>query len=265
MYDIVTTKFKWGGLDKAPKGSLYLDETVMRMVSTMRLQMMSLALSLTNEGITAGNQIIDSTSVEGQKLKAQAADRFKKAEQILDLMEEKMPAETAPYQNVMALRLAQYYANIYKFGDSQTARKKAIAILDSEVERMAQYCIFYESMSQLDLDNGNITSQDQSMVQATTMMFDIYNDVNPNGFNDFVKKFANVEKSGRKVSNDMVKALSMSKSEREALIQQQMAAEEAQRQAEAQMQDQEQDQAMTSLNDPIYATEPRGSNFEDEN
>ena len=269
MYNIVTTKFKWGGLDKAPKGSIYLDETTMRMVSTMRLQIMSLARSLTIEGIEAGDQIADSTSADGKKILAQADDRFKKAEKVLDLMEEKMPAETAPYQNVMALRLAQYYADIYKYGHSETARKKAIAILDKEVERMAQYCIFYESMSQLDLDNGNITAQDQSMVQASTMMFDIYNEVNPNGFKSFVEKFANVEKSGKKVSSDTVKALSMPRSEREALIQQQMAAEEAQRQAQAevqaQMQDQEQDQALTPMNDPNFATEPRGTGFEDEN
>ncbi len=269
MYNIVTTKFKWGGLDKAPKGSIYLDETTMRMVSTMRLQIMSLARSLTIEGIEAGDQIADSTSADGKKIMAQADDRFKKAEKVLDLMEEKMPAETAPYQNVMALRLAQYYADIYKYGHSETARKKAIAILDREVERMAQYCIFYESMSQLDLDNGNTTAQDQSMVQASTMMFDIYNEVNPNGFKSFVEKFANVEKSGKKVSSDTVKALSMPRSEREALIQQQMAAEEAQRQAQAevqaQMQDQEQDQALTPMNDPNFATEPRGTGFEDEN
>ncbi|MBR5029909.1 MAG: DUF2723 domain-containing protein, partial [Muribaculaceae bacterium] len=51
MYEIVTTKYKWGGLDKAKPGSLYLDETVMRMVTTMRNSMISLASSLYIEGI----------------------------------------------------------------------------------------------------------------------------------------------------------------------------------------------------------------------
>lgn len=268
MYSIVTTKFKWGGLDKATKGSIYLDETVMRMVSTMRLQLMSLARSLTIEGLNASDQIADSTSTEGKTLTAQAADRFKKAEHILDLMEEKMPAETAPYQNVMALRLAQYYADIYTYGHSETARKKAIAVLDREVERMAQYCIFYESMSDRNFANGNITEQDQNMVQATTMMFDVYRDVNPQGLDKFIDKFAHVEKAGRKVSSNMIQALSMPRSEREALIQQQRAAEQAQQQAqdelEAQMQEPGQDQAMSPLNDPGVATEPREPGFENE-
>ncbi len=268
MYNIVTTKFKWGGLDKATKGSLYLDETVMRMVSTMRLSMMSLARSLSIEGLEASDQIVDSTSVDGKKFIARANDRFKKAEEILDLMEQKMPAETAPYQNVMALRLAQYYGDIYKYGHSETARKKAIAVLDREVERMAQYCIFYESMSDQDLANGNITEQDQNMVHATTMMFDIYNDIDPNGFNNFVKKFANIEKSGRKVSKQLIDALSMPKSEREALIQQQMAAEQAQREAQAQaqamMQEQDPEQGVSQFGSGV-ATEPRSTDFEDEN
>ncbi|MBP5687373.1 MAG: DUF2723 domain-containing protein [Muribaculaceae bacterium] len=266
MYEIVTTKYKWGGLDTAPKGSLYLDETVMRMVSTMRLSMMSLSRSLAIEGIEAGDQITDSTSVEGKDLLARSGDRFKKAEHILDLMEEKMPAETAPYQNVMALRLAQFYADIYKYGHSETARKKAVAVLEREVERMAQYCIFYESMDVEDVANGNLTDQDRSMVQASTMMFDIYREINPEGIDKFIEKFSNVEKAGRKPTKEMVKTLSMPKNERDAIYEQQVAKEQAMREADvqAQMVDQDQDQAM-SFGDPGMATEPEGINFEDEN
>ena len=268
MYKIVTTKFKWGGLDKAPKGSLYLDETTMRMVSTMRLSMMSLSRSLTIEGIKVSDQI-DSIAAGSKELSAQAADYFKKAEHILDLMEEKMPAETAPYQNVMALRLAQYYSDIYSYGHSETAREKALAVLNREVERMAQYCIFYESMDQMDINSGNITSQDQSMVQATTMMFDTYRELDPKGINSFINKFASVKKSGRSVTDGMVQTLSMPRSERDALIQSQMETERAQREAQAQMQRQmqneDQPQANIDFNSPNFATEQKPTDFENEN
>ncbi len=330
MYNIVTTKFKWGGLDKAPKGSLYLDETVMRMVSTMRISIMTLASSLTSEGLTAkaysgdakamyqmweafyqGSGLVNdqdqaiywlkraadegySISDEEKSiidhyyplapekleklelaekqlreshgdLKQYANDRFKKAEHVLDLMEEKMPAETAPYQNMMALRLTRFYNEIYKCGGSETARKKTIAILDREVEHMAQHCIFVESMSDEDLANGNITSQDQTMLSATTLMFDTYREVNPKDFDNFVKKFASIEKSGRKVSKMMVETLSMDKSERDAKRAQAEAQAQAQAEAQAQMQGGE-PQAMTSpLNSPNFATEPKGTEFENEN
>ena len=71
MYKIVTKKFKWGGLDKAKPGSIYLDETVSRMVTTTRSALYSLGDALAMEG--------DQAIADGDE--ARAADRYKKAEQ----------------------------------------------------------------------------------------------------------------------------------------------------------------------------------------
>lgn len=49
MFDNVVNKFRWGGLDTAKPGHLYLDETVSRMVTTMRSALLDLATSLVNE------------------------------------------------------------------------------------------------------------------------------------------------------------------------------------------------------------------------
>ena len=66
----------------------------------------------------------------------------------------------------------------------------------------------------------------------------------------------------------LIDALSMPKSEREALIQQQMAAEQAQREAQAQaqamMQEQDPEQGVSHFGSGV-ATEPRSTDFEDEN
>ena len=265
MYKIVTTKFKWGGLDKAPKGSLYLDETTMRMISTMRLSMMSLVQSLLYEGTKDMEFTIEGTA--DAPLNDYSKDRFKKAERILDLMEEKMPAETAPYQNVMALRLAQYYADIYKYSQSETARKKAVAVLEREAPRLAQYCIFYESMFD-DLDSGSINAQDQNMVQASSMLFDIYRNVNPNGINKFINDFDKVKKAGKAISKEFLQYLTMDEGQRQ-LMRQQEAAQQAvlDSQMQAQMQEQGQDQAQNEmlLNDPGNAVIPKGSEWENEN
>ena len=90
-----------------------------------------------------------------------------------------------------------------------------------------------------------------------------FHGINPNGFDNFVKKFASVKKAGKAVSKDLVQALTMDKNEREALVREQA---EAQAQAaQEQMQEQELPQAMAPLNDPNYATEPKGTDFEIEN
>ena len=326
MYNIVTTKFKWGGLDKAPKGSIYLDETVMRMVSTMRLQLMSLASSLSHEGLYAkacagdakamyqlaySNMVFSDDEMiywlsraaeSGYELKSEekdyiaykplspearaqfelaeksererhsdskyADDRFKKAEEILNLMEEKMPAETAPYQNVMALRLAQYYADIYQYNDSETARQQAIKVLERESKRMAQYCIFYESMTPEDINIGNLTQQDQDMMRATTLLFDSYRKVNPKGFDKFVEQFASVEKSGKTVSEGMINLLKMDENERRELREEAEASENAAPEPQQIPIDaQNEDQAQTGIpfNGPVDAVVPKGTEMEDVN
>jgi len=221
MYDIITTKYKWGGLDKAPKGSIYLDETTTRMVSTMRSSMLSLARSLCEEGMNDTNDVDSTSNDKAMKdsLMAHSADRFKKAEHILDLMQEKIPAETAPYQSTMDLMLARYYCLIYQNGNSETARKKAIDILEKATKRYAQYWIFYESMGPDDLNRGNYSEDDYRVRDGAYLLFELYREVNPSGFDNFVKKFANIEKSGKKVSQDVISILIMSENERQALLQ----------------------------------------------
>ena len=84
MYDNVMNKFLWGGLDKATPGSIYLDETVSRMVTSTRTVLLDLASNLCNEGTLArdGKYPIPANMTTDQYV----ADRYKKARTILDLM-----------------------------------------------------------------------------------------------------------------------------------------------------------------------------------
>ena len=80
MYENVMTKFQWGGLDKAEPGSLYLDETVRRMVTTTRTTLVSLAETLIEEGQTAQAGLeAGNANFLGKDAKSYADDRFTKA------------------------------------------------------------------------------------------------------------------------------------------------------------------------------------------
>ncbi len=210
MYDIVTKKFKWGGLDKAEPGSIYLDETVTRMVTTTRSQMLSLATSLLIEG-----QMTDSVSD-----KARANDRFTKAEKILDLMEEKLPAKACPYQGGLSLYVAQAYYNIGKHGNRPSATKKAKELITSELMRYAQYLIYYDALGE---DKASYLSHpDQAVIQQLIPgFFELYRDVDPQGFDNLTKKFSNVTVAGRKMNPDWISALTMSNDKKEQMMQQQ--------------------------------------------
>jgi len=218
MFDIVTKKFKWGGLDKAKPGGIYLDETVARMVTTTRSSILSLADALCTEG----QQAIDNGD------DTRAADRFAKAEQVLDLMCAKLPASVCPYQAGVSLYIAQDYATIGKDGNSAAATQKAIKLIESELTRYAQYAIYYQQMHEQDLGDRMASGDVMVVQQLIPAFFELYRDVNPAGINKLIEKFQQVKVAGKSVDPALVKQLTMSYDQ---IKQQQQA--QAQAQAEA--------------------------------
>ena len=234
MYDIVTKKFKWGGLDKATPGSIYLDETVMRMVTTTRSTMLSLADALLAEG--------DEASDNGDATRA--SDRYRKAEEILDLMSKKLPVAACPYQGGLSLYVAQCYANIGTNGKSATAIKKAKALIESELMRYSKYAIYYEYLSEQGLDDRMSQSDLAVVHQLIPAFFEVYRKADPNGVDALISKFKNSKAGGRTLSADMVKALTISYDEREAILRNQ---EELMQQQAEQAPDQEEAFALDSF------------------
>ena len=224
MYDIVTKKFKWGGLDKAKEGEIYLDETVTRMVTTTRSAILSLADALRGEG--------DAATENGDT--ARAADRYKKAEAVLDLMSQKLPEKVCPYQNALGLYVAQSYANVGVYGNSKTALAKAAKIIENEVMRYAKYAIYYEQLQVQGLED-RLSNSDLAMVhQVIPSLFETYRIVNASGVDKLVNKVKSVSVAGKTISPELLKVLTMTYDERDKIMEAQA---QAQAQAEAQAQE----------------------------
>ena len=148
MYDAVMNRFRWGGIDKAPAGSIYLDETVRRMVTTTRTAMVTLAETLIEEGRTAQAAVeAGNATLLGKDAKALAADRFARARKVLDLLMEKLPAQASPFAVQMGQHIADTYAALAEYGGDTTAKQKAVELLEQEVLRYADYCRYYQSLS----------------------------------------------------------------------------------------------------------------------
>ena len=145
MYDNVVNKFLWGGLDKAEPGTIYLDETVSRMVTTMRSALTDLATGLLSEGLMAqqGEQAVPA----GMTSEAYVADRFKKARHILDLMMEKLPAAACPFSVQMGQQIAHIYYTLGKASGDNAVIEKSTQLLESEIMRYAGYLKFYQSLT----------------------------------------------------------------------------------------------------------------------
>jgi hypothetical protein len=141
MYENVTTKFRWGGLDQLGKdGDVYLDETVRRMVTTHRSAMAELAMALYNEGIDATD------SVAGKADKVFAADRFAKAAKVLDLIEEKLPTRVSPYAIQIGYQIADIYLRLSTATGDKKLHEKGMKIVRAEIERYGAFLPYFNEL-----------------------------------------------------------------------------------------------------------------------
>ena len=198
-------------------GSLYLDETITRMVTTTRTQIMSLAESLCDEGLEA-KDAGDLT---------RATERYAKAEQVLDLMAQKLPADICPYQAGLSLYIAQVYGEIGVNGERPSASQKAAKLIEKELNRYAQYAIYYEKLQEEGLDD-RMSSNDLAIVQQIIpALFETYRKVNPQGIDALINKFKSISVNGERISEPLIKALTMTIEERQKIYEQQIAAQHA--------------------------------------
>ena len=145
MYDVVTNKFRWGGLDTlGDSGDIYLDETVRRMVSTHRTAISDLAYALFVEGYNAARPLTDSVSgVTPEPDMVYAADRYAKAVKVLDLMDEKLPTRIVPYSIQTGYSVADVYLRVARETGDKNARAKGLKILENEIMRYGKYLPYF--------------------------------------------------------------------------------------------------------------------------
>ncbi|MBR5102246.1 MAG: hypothetical protein IK092_03910 [Muribaculaceae bacterium] len=169
MYDIVTKKFIWGGLDRVGDGSIYLDQTVRNMVSTMRRTMLDLATDLISE------------------------EKYDKAMNVLTLMETKMPEKVCDYDLRMggALTIARLYDVIGDKTNNEKAKKRAVEITKKEILRYAKYMRFYKSLyDEYGLDDsgqfafaGRLSAIDNNvMYYYMPQLLRFYEQINPDDY-----------------------------------------------------------------------------------
>ncbi len=190
MYDIVTTKFRWGGMDVAKPGSLYFDETIRRMVATNRTAIMSLANDLANEGYMAKHaKQGGATTFRGKQIDAFIADRKEKALKVLALMDQKMPQSVCPYSMGIGLQLANVYNAIGEaFGD-KASHDKAVKLVEAEVMRFATYSRFYQSLDGSMYDRLASTDRYVDQVYVPNLI-GTYDQMNHEGLETLLKKLA---------------------------------------------------------------------------
>ncbi|MCH5229780.1 MAG: DUF2723 domain-containing protein [Muribaculaceae bacterium] len=130
-YDVVTKKYRWGGVDFTDGKAPYFDETARRMLLTTRSSMLDVVAELIFEG--------DRSSDPAEK-----KDYYDKALEVADLIDTKLDERTAPYGLSIASSLAEYYCELGQPNrlDDKKLTDKGLKILWNLLKRYAPYLAY---------------------------------------------------------------------------------------------------------------------------
>ena len=149
-YDNVTTKFRWGGLDKAtPDNYPYYDETAARMVNSNRMAILQIAGDLCYEAEVSGavSSSADSLSLPASaRTEAFRKSRYEKARNLLDLLDKKLPSFAVESNYMIELSVAQLYYQIYDYLKNPADKAKADKCYQRTIDKYADYMVYYDAL-----------------------------------------------------------------------------------------------------------------------
>ena len=145
-YDVVTN-YKWGGADVKDGKAPYFDETARRMLLTTRSSMLDVASELVYEGDIATD-------------KAQAQEDFKKALNVVNLLDSNLSEATDPYDMSIGATLGQIYCELgqEKRLNDKKLTDKGLQIIWNLMERYAPYLAYNRSMA-MSFGNPSLTRE----------------------------------------------------------------------------------------------------------
>lgn len=116
------------------------------MVTSVRMSVLETAKALIDEGAQATALADSAKAADPAKARAYATDRFTKAANLLNLMEQKMPGASSPY----SLRMPQDMAVAWHTGEAtnnQAYKQKAQQIVHDEILRYSGNLVYYQGLN----------------------------------------------------------------------------------------------------------------------
>ncbi len=132
----VVNDYRWGGLDAPDARNLYLDETVRRMVSSVRSGVYTIVENLMMmPDVAASAESREAARANGLPEPETQADM---ARQLLDLLRTRMPADVASYDSMLGLYFARTYLDLYMLTGNPADLEAVNDITTAEADRFAQ-------------------------------------------------------------------------------------------------------------------------------
>ena len=133
-YDVVMKKYKWG--TRGDGTNPYYDETARRMLYGVRSSMVEIARMLYTEG--------DEFDKAGNK--AKASESYKKALNVLNTLEKKLPESIAPYDMSLVVSMGPLYCELGDKLGNKSIKEKGLSILKNLLIRYAKPMRYYSEV-----------------------------------------------------------------------------------------------------------------------
>ncbi|MDE6207656.1 MAG: DUF2723 domain-containing protein [Muribaculaceae bacterium] len=150
-YRRIVSEYRWGGLDAPDAEKLYLDETVRRMVASVRSGMFTVAEDLFNSGELPVEALTVQVATENGM--PAPANRYDLSRQLLDMIQEKLPTKVTPYDGMIGLYMARLYLNLYLATGDTSCLAEVEKIAGAEADRYAQLVKYATTLSAYDRSN----------------------------------------------------------------------------------------------------------------
>lgn len=240
-YCRVLSDFRWGGLDQPGAENLYLDETVRRMAASVR----SGVYTTIEDLLYTGDVPASAAAKEAAKNAGldEPMNHYDMARQLLDFINEKMPASVAPFDSVLGLYFARTYLDLYLAQGHKEDLEKAQQIATAEAGRFAQFLRYaaglspelFSQLSRSDLYNmqylaeavalRNFTDVLSAMPEATEEQKDIirmtsfegdlniaqFIYVDPLSLDELQKQASQVEDQSRRLIDQIIDIMTLNK------------------------------------------------------
>ena len=148
-YCKIVADYRWGGLDQPGAEKLYLDETVRRMVASVRSGIYSVVEDLMATGsLPASEKAKEVAKAKGFDA---PATRYDMARQLLDMLKTKLPSKVSPYDGMLGLYYSRAYLDLYLATGNQADLDAAEAEANAEADRYARLVKYATTLRPEDL------------------------------------------------------------------------------------------------------------------
>ena len=164
-YENIVGKFRWGGIDSGK--TLYLDETIRRMVASTRLSILDVVNDLLDSPDTPAPETARKISVEkGLPAPKNYADM---AANLMQYMSQKLPENVAPYENGLESEIAKTYLRLGDVLSNAKYPEAAKKVLDSYINKVEGLMAFRSSLGN-GMDVNFLRNETRNLYYLVTAM-----------------------------------------------------------------------------------------------